>query len=107
MSKLLEKERVNLVDVGQLRAHNPAPDDIIAQAKTRFDQALMALGIDDTSPEAAVAASAFGGLRRAVAHLATASVAGREAVSGGTDPAALRRDTVGDASAAVRVIRPR
>lgn len=45
MSKLLEKERVNLVDVGQLRAHNPAPDDIIAQAKTRFDQALMALGI--------------------------------------------------------------
>lgn len=82
-----------------------AADDVLAAGAVV--DALMALGIDDTSPEAAVAASAFGGLRRAVAHLATASVAGREAVSGGTDPAALRRDTVGDASAAVRVIRPR
>ncbi|GGI48232.1 hypothetical protein BCL57_002703 [Agromyces flavus] len=82
-----------------------AADDVLAAGAVV--DALMALGIDDTSPEAAVAASAFGGLRRAVAHLATASVSGREAVSTGADPAALRRDAIGDASAAVRVIRAR
>ncbi|MFE5671076.1 2-phosphosulfolactate phosphatase [Agromyces sp. NPDC056523] len=82
-----------------------AADDVLAAGAVV--DALTTLGIDDTSPEAAVAASAFAGLRRAVAHLATASVSGREAVSTGADPAALRRDAIGDASAAVRVIRPR
>ena len=82
-----------------------AADDVLAAGAVV--DALVALGIDDTSPEAAVAASAFAGLRRAVAHLATASVSGREAVSNGADPAGLRRDAIGDASAAVRVIRAR
>lgn len=39
--------------------------------------ALGAVGIDATSPEAAAAAAAFQGLRGAVAHLLTASVGGR------------------------------
>ena len=47
MSKLHEKsrERVNLVDVAELRAHNPAPDAVLAEAKTRFDRCVMSLGI--------------------------------------------------------------
>jgi hypothetical protein len=40
--------------------------------------ALSELGLDATSPEAAAAESAYRGLRNAVAHLVTASVAGRE-----------------------------
>jgi len=39
--------------------------------------ALSELGLDATSPEAAVAESAYRGLRNAVAHLFTAGVAGR------------------------------
>lgn len=39
--------------------------------------ALGAVGIDATSPEAAAAAAAFQGLRGAVGHMLTASVAGR------------------------------
>ena len=40
--------------------------------------ALSELGLDATSPEAAAAESAYRGLRNAVAHLVTASIAGRE-----------------------------
>ncbi|RWZ50046.1 hypothetical protein ELQ90_11940 [Labedella phragmitis] len=46
--------------------------------------ALSTLGIDFTSPEAAVACAAFSGLSGAVAHLYTASVAGQELVASGT-----------------------
>lgn len=45
--------------------------------------ALAALGIDFTSPEAAVACAAFTGLSGAVGHLLTASVAGQELVAAG------------------------
>lgn len=45
--------------------------------------ALAALGIDFTSPEAAVACAAFTGLAGAVGHLLTASVAGQELVASG------------------------
>lgn len=45
--------------------------------------ALTALGIDFTSPEAAVACAAFSGLSGAVGHLFTASVAGQELVASG------------------------
>jgi hypothetical protein len=45
--------------------------------------ALSTLGIDFTSPEAAVACAAFVGLSGAVAHLYTASVAGQELVASG------------------------
>lgn len=80
-----------------------AADDVLA-AGAVID-ALIELGIDDTSPEAAVASAAFSGLRRAVAHLATASAGGREAIADGADPAELRRDAARDDRAPVRVHR--
>lgn len=80
-----------------------AADDVLA-AGALID-ALIELGIDDTSPEAAVASAAYAGLRRAVAHLATASAAGREAIAGGADPAELRREAARDAAATPRVAR--
>lgn len=49
--------------------------------------ALAALGIDYSSPEAAAACAAFTGLRGAVAHLLTASVSGQELVAAGVAPA--------------------
>ena len=52
-----------------------AVDDFLA-AGCVID-ALSELGLDATSPEAAAAEAAFRGLRNAVAHLITASVAGR------------------------------
>ncbi|MCM3655643.1 2-phosphosulfolactate phosphatase [Agromyces mediolanus] len=45
--------------------------------------ALVALGIDHTSPEAAVACAAFEGLRRAVGHLQSASGSGAELLQRG------------------------
>ncbi|MEI5585307.1 MULTISPECIES: hypothetical protein [unclassified Agromyces] len=80
-----------------------AADDVLA-AGAVID-ALIELGIDDTSPEAAVASAAYSGLRRAVAHLATASVAGRVATAAGADPAALRRSAARDDGATARVMR--
>lgn len=67
--------------------------------------ALAALGLDYTSPEAAAACAAFLGLRGAVAHLLTASVSGQEAIAAGhmqADLAALGRL---DTSSAVTVLR--
>jgi hypothetical protein len=82
-----------------------AADDVLA-AGAVID-ALTELGIDDTTPEAAVACASFTGLRRAVAHHATASVGGREAIAGGADPGALRRAATRDPDATVRVVRRR
>jgi 2-phosphosulfolactate phosphatase len=82
-----------------------AADDVLAAGAVV--DALTDLGIDDTSPEAAVASFAFTGLRRAVAHLATASVSGREAIEAGVDPAVLRRAATRDVGATVRVVRER
>ena len=105
---LAEQERLGrrayLAVVGAGRADGGfAADDVLA-AGAVID-ALIGLGIDDTSPEAAVASAAYAGLRRAVAHLATASAAGREAISAGADPGALRRDAASDAAATARVVR--
>lgn len=52
----------------------PVEDVLLAGA---IVDALGAVGIDATSPEAAAAAAAFQGLRGAVGHMLTASVAGR------------------------------
>lgn len=82
-----------------------AADDVLAAGAVV--DALTALGIDDTSPEAAVASSAFTGLAHAVAHLATASVGGRDAIAAGVAPASLRRSALPDAAATARVVRPR
>lgn len=69
----------------------PVEDVLLAGA---IVDALGAVGIDATSPEAAAAAAAFQGLRGAVGHMLTASVAGRAlAEAGGADalPAARAR----------------
>jgi hypothetical protein len=63
--------------------------------------ALSELGLDATSPEAAAAESAYRGLRNAVAHLVTASVAGREQQV----PDALSRINPRATAADVTVIR--
>lgn len=69
--------------------------------------ALAALGIDFSSPEAAAACAAFTGLRGAVAHLLSASVSARELVAAGVAPGEIapagRLDSVPD----VRVLRGR
>ncbi|MRG60179.1 hypothetical protein GE115_09910 [Agromyces sp. CFH 90414] len=67
--------------------------------------ALMELGIDDTSPEAAVAAAAFTGLRRAVRHLTAASAQGRAAVAEGAPPQDLHRLASLGSVETVRVLR--
>jgi 2-phosphosulfolactate phosphatase len=67
--------------------------------------ALTELGIDDTSPEAAVACAAFTGLRRAAVHLVTASSTGRAAVAAGAPVEAVRAAARVDASNEVRVVR--
>jgi 2-phosphosulfolactate phosphatase len=105
---LAEQERLGrrayLAVVGAGRVDGGfAADDVLAAGAVV--DALIGLGIDDTSPEAAVASAAYAGLRRAVAHLATASAAGREAIAAGADPAALRRDAASDAAATARVVR--
>ena len=63
--------------------------------------ALSELGLDATSPEAAAAEAAYRGLRNAVAHLITASVAGRAQ----TVPAELTRVNPHAGVADVAVIR--
>jgi 2-phosphosulfolactate phosphatase len=59
--------------------------------------ALVALGIDHTSPEAAVACAAFEGLRHAAVHLIGASASGAELVAQGRRPE-VRAATEVDAS---------
>jgi 2-phosphosulfolactate phosphatase len=80
-----------------------AADDVLG-AGAVID-ALAALGIDDTSPEAAVAAAAFGGLRRAVRHLTSASVSGRAAAAGGMSMAELHAAASLDSTGDARVVR--
>ncbi|GAA1982133.1 2-phosphosulfolactate phosphatase [Microbacterium pumilum] len=66
--------------------------------------ALGALGIDHTSPEAAMAGEGFHGLRRAVRHLLTASGSGRELIERGLRDEVLNAAEI-DASIAVPVLR--
>lgn len=68
--------------------------------------ALATLGIDFTSPEAAVPCAAFLGLSGAVGHLLTASVAGQESVAGGVlTAAAVRELAIVDADDEAVVLR--
>ncbi len=53
-----------------------AVEDLLAAGA--IIDAISALGIDHTSPEAAAAAAAYAGLRNATRHLLTASVSARE-----------------------------
>jgi 2-phosphosulfolactate phosphatase len=81
----MQEQRGERTTVAIIAAGEPVADD----GGTRFtieDQlaagavvdALVALGIDHTSPEAAVASAAFEGLRQAVVHLIAASGSGVE-----------------------------
>jgi hypothetical protein len=67
--------------------------------------ALAALGIDYSSPEAAAACAAFTGLRGAVAHLLTASASGQERIAAGADAAALAASGRLGTVTEVRVLR--
>lgn len=66
--------------------------------------ALGALGIDHTSPEAAAACESFRGLRAATRHLLTASGSGQELIARDRRDDVLRAAEV-DASTAVPVLR--
>ncbi len=100
--RLGERAFIAIVAAGDAEAGFPADDLLGAGAVI---DALAALGIDDTSPEAAVAASAFGGLRRAVRHLTSASASGRTALAGGMSADELHAAAVLDASDEPRVLR--
>lgn len=76
-----------------------AVDDFLAAGAVV--DALAELGLDATSPEAAAAEAAYRGLRNAVAHLITASAAGRAQ----TVPAELTRVNPQATLADVAVIR--
>lgn len=52
--------------------------------------ALAALGIDYSAPEAAAACASFTGLRGAVGHLLTASASAQQLIAQGADPARVR-----------------
>jgi len=67
--------------------------------------ALAAVGIDDSSPEAAAACAAWLGLRRAAGHMLTASVSGRELISA-EQRADVELATELDVSTAVPVLDP-
>jgi 2-phosphosulfolactate phosphatase len=66
--------------------------------------ALGSLGIDHTSPDAAVASESFRALRRAVMHLLTASGSGRELIARGQRDDVLAAAAV-DAASVVPVLR--
>lgn len=80
-----------------------AADDVLAAGAVV--DALVDLGIDDISPEAAVACGAFTSLRRAVRHLTGASGSGRAALASGVDAAAVHAAGGLDSSTSVRIAR--
>ena len=80
-----------------------AADDVLASGA--IVDALIDLGIDDTSPEAAVACGAFTALRRAERHLTGASGSGRSAIASGVDASTVHAASGLDSSTSVRVAR--
>lgn len=105
---LAEQQRLERrVFVAVLVAGGPqgalAVDDLLA-AGALVDE-LITLGLDDTSPEAAVAAAAFAGLRRAARHLTTASGSGRAALAAGVEHDEVVARAVLDSRTDVRRVR--
>ncbi|WP_431218762.1 2-phosphosulfolactate phosphatase [Leifsonia xyli] len=84
-------------------SHRFAVEDLLAAGAVV--DALAAAGIDYSSPEAAAACAAFTGLRGAVAHLLTASVAGQKRIAAGASPADVAAAGRLGASDAVTVLR--
>lgn len=69
---------VNIIAVGDTDAQGALRHAVEDQlAAGALIDALIALGIDHTSPDAAVASAAFDGLKRACVHLFSASSSGR------------------------------
>lgn len=94
--------RVSIAVVAAGRDGGFASNDLLA-AGAVID-ALVGLGIDFTSPEAAVACAAFEGLKNAVGHLFTASVSGQELIADGQRERVAGAATV-DSSTEVSVLR--
>ncbi|NQX29676.1 2-phosphosulfolactate phosphatase [Microbacteriaceae bacterium VKM Ac-2854] len=69
---------VNVIAAGDADEHGQVRHAVEDQlAAGALIDALIALGIDHTSPDAAVASAAFDGLKRACVHLFSASASGR------------------------------
>ncbi|MEA9984586.1 hypothetical protein [Subtercola sp. RTI3] len=68
------------VSVAVIAAHDTVEDTLAAGAVI---DALAGLGIDFSSPEAAVVCASFTALERAVGHLFSASVSGRDLIAAG------------------------
>lgn len=84
----LQEERGRRLSVAILAAGERGDDGVRFAVEDQLAggavvDALVALGIDHTSPEAAVACAAFEGLRRAVGHLQSASGSGVELLGRG------------------------
>ncbi|MFD6053908.1 2-phosphosulfolactate phosphatase [Agromyces sp. NPDC060279] len=84
----LQEERGRRLSVAILAAGERGGDGVRFAVEDQLAggavvDALVALGIDHTAPEAAVACAAFEGLRRAVGHLQSASGSGVELVGRG------------------------
>ena len=107
----LQEERGERMIVAVLAAGEPADDGRGIRPAVE-DQltagavvdALVALGIDHTSPEAAVASAAYEGLRHAAVHLIGASVSGLELVAAGRK-AEVRQATERDVTRVVPELR--
>ncbi|MCP2029948.1 phosphosulfolactate phosphohydrolase-like enzyme [Okibacterium sp. HSC-33S16] len=94
--------RVSIAIVAAGRGGGFSSTDVLA-AGAVID-ALVALGIDFTSPEAAVACAAYESLRNAVGHLFTASVSGQELLARGERDRVVAAAQV-DSSTDVTVLR--
>lgn len=99
---------IAVVAAGELSSREPGADLRVAVEDLlgagAVVDALGALGIDHTSPEAAAAGEAFRGLRPAVRHLLTASGSGQELIDGGRRAEVLGAAEV-DAAASAPVLR--
>jgi phosphosulfolactate phosphohydrolase-like enzyme len=104
--RLGRRAMVSIIAAGEPRSGGAtrfAVEDLLA-AGAVID-ALGALGIDYTSPEAAAACAAFTGLRGAVAPLFTASGTGQAAVAAGLRPADIAAAGRLDTSETVTILR--
>jgi 2-phosphosulfolactate phosphatase len=103
-----ERTSIAVVAAGELTAAAPgaalrfAVEDQLGAGA--IIDALGALGIDHTSPEAAAACEAFRGLRGAVRHLLTASGSGQELIDLGRRDEVLSAAAL-DATSAVPLLR--
>ena len=103
-----DRTSIAIVAAGELGGREPgaplrfAVEDQLAAGA--IVDALGALGVDHTSPEAAAAGESFRGLRAAVRHLLTASGSGQELLDLGRRDEVLNAAVV-DAASAVPVLR--